>query len=371
MEVSLYIHWPYCVSKCPYCDFNSHVRDSLDEKAYYDALIKNALYTQSITPYTKLKTIFFGGGTPSLMSPSLVESILNSIQTIWSFNDDIEISLEANPNAVDVQKLKDFKNVGINRLSLGVQSFNPKDLQFLGRSHSLDDALNAIHMARSIYDRFSFDLIYARPKQTMDNWKNELNQAFQFDPTHLSLYQLTIEPETPFERYYKRGDFQLPKDSLSADLYEMTQEMTLAHGLPRYEISNHAKNGQECRHNLTYWRYEDYMGIGPGAHGRITNHEGQKMATRQKRAPETWMKMDLHGYDVFDEVDKDEQRIEQLLMGMRLEEGFDRNTFLSLVNPDRIQKLIDEQLLIDNNQIIKPTSAGFLCLNQVLSYLIN
>ena len=285
---ALYIHWPFCLSKCPYCDFNSHARERVDaarwERAYLAELERAAAETKGRT----LASVFFGGGTPSLMPPETVAAILDRVRALWPAAPDIEITLEANPGASEAARFRAFRDAGVNRLSIGVQALDDAALQFLGRKHSAAEALAAVERAASIFDRFSFDLIYARPDQSVADWQAELARALSFAGEHLSVYQLTIEPGTAFHTAYQRGDFALPEEDTAADLYETTRDFLGAAGLHAYEISNHARPGAESRHNLTYWRYGDYAGIGPGAHGRLMLG-ARKFATCQQRLPETWL----------------------------------------------------------------------------------
>ena len=271
MARSIYIHWPFCARKCPYCDFNSHVREEVDIDRWQRALIKDMRAEAEIAERKPLKSVFFGGGTPSLMPPQLVENLLAEAQSLWGFDSEIEITLEANPSSVEAAKFAALSNAGVNRISIGIQSFDDKALQFLGRLHSANEALEALDTARAHFERVSFDIIYALPGQSAADWRTMLRQALSFDTDHLSLYQLTIEPGTRFASDVRRGLLHPLDDDSAAELYEITQEMTAAAGLPAYEISNHAMPGQESRHNLTYWRYQDYIGIGPGAHGRRAN----------------------------------------------------------------------------------------------------
>ena len=287
--ISLYIHWPFCLSKCPYCDFNSHVRQSINEDAWEKSLIHELQRTAELTGSKSLQSIFFGGGTPSLMHPKTVGKIIETATTLWAPSENLEITLEANPNSVEVNRFKELRLNGVNRISVGIQALNDPDLKVLGRLHSAEEAMKAIGTACSTFDRVSFDLIYARQGQTLKAWEQELKRALEFGTNHLSLYQLTIEPGTAFATLYARGDLILPDDNLSADMFELTQSIMNAHEMPAYEVSNHARSGSECRHNLVYWRYQDYVGVGPGAHGRLTL-DGKKFATRQKKSPEAWLK---------------------------------------------------------------------------------
>ena len=319
----LYIHWPFCKAKCPYCDFNSHVRESIDAGLWQASLLKELDYWANRTGERVLTSIFFGGGTPSLMSPDTVAALISAAKRYWPSAPDVEITLEANPTSVEAGKLRDFKAAGVNRLSLGIQSLHDDALKALGRQHSAKEAMEAIELAAQTFNRFSFDLIYARPDHKVEAWREELTRALDFGPQHLSVYQLTIEPGTKFATLWQRGDLVIPDDDTGAALYDVTQEILEARGLPAYEVSNHAAPGQECRHNLTYWRYEDYVGIGPGAHGRVTIGP-QKLATRTHRAPEEWLaRINSYGHGLVEEtpVPLEDQCDEMLLMGLRLREG--------------------------------------------------
>jgi putative oxygen-independent coproporphyrinogen III oxidase len=380
MTFGIYIHWPFCKSKCPYCDFNSHVHDKIDHKLWRDSYIKELDYWAELTKGNVVDTVFFGGGTPSLMEAETVADILAHIQKKWRVSNNWEVTLEANPTSFETEKFRDFYMAGVNRVSIGVQSFVEQDLKFLGREHSPDQARFAILEAQKIFSRVSFDLIYARPKQTIEGWQAELSDALKIATGHMSLYQLTIERGTPFHTRYARGEFQIPEQDLAADLYDMTQEMMDGAGLPAYEISNHARGGDESRHNLIYWRYNDYAGVGPGAHGRLTL-KSQKLATRAHRAPEIWLdKVEKSGQGLhpFEEVDPLARLQEALMMGLRLKEGVpisrlesafagDLHTVLS---PLKIKRLVDEGILLDGPDLIKTTPQGFKCLNAVLGYLL-
>ncbi|WP_420145699.1 radical SAM family heme chaperone HemW [Sphingobium sp.] len=337
---ALYIHWPFCVSKCPYCDFNSHVRDSVDVDAWQAALLADMAHEAALTGGRPLSSIFFGGGTPSLMPPALVERLIDAAQRHWGFTPDIEITLEANPNSVEAARFADLAAAGINRTSLGLQALEDRALHFLGRAHDVAEGLAALDTAQSVFDRVSFDLIYARPDQGEADWQAELARALSFGTGHLSLYQLTIEPGTRFATLVAQGKLTPADPDHGATLYELTQAMTGAAGIPAYEISNHARPGQESRHNLTYWRYGDYAGIGPGAHGRRGG-----MATLRHKKPENWMgAVDRNGHGIQSEepLAGDDRAREALLMGLRLGEGVDlaRIAALSGIGVDR---LIDER----------------------------
>ena len=322
----LYIHWPFCLSKCPYCDFNSHVRHAaIDEARFLRAYETEIAATAARVPGRTISTIFFGGGTPSLMQPSSVAAILDAAGKHWMMAPDVEVTLEANPTSVEAERFRGFRAAGVNRVSLGVQALDDGALKELGRLHSAQEALDAVAIARSAFDRYSFDLIYARGGQTIESWKAELKRAIGEAAEHLSLYQLTIEPETPFFGLHAAGKLKLPDNDLARDFYDATQEICGAHGLPAYEISNHARAGAECRHNLVYWRGHDYAGIGPGAHGRL-DIGGRRYATATEKRPEAWlMRVETNGHGlVVDEALTSEERADEfLLMGLRLAEGID------------------------------------------------
>ncbi len=373
--LSIYIHWPFCLSKCPYCDFNSHVRQSIDEIAWQNALIHELKRTFNLTGPRQLQSIFFGGGTPSLMHPKTVGVIIEAATTLWTPSKDLEITLEANPNSVEVTRFKELRQNGVNRISVGIQALNDPDLKLLGRQHSAEEAMKAIETAISTFDRVSFDLIYARPGQTLEAWEHELSNALAFGTTHLSLYQLTIEPGTAFAPLFARGDLVLPEENLSADMFELTQSIMEKNGMPAYEIANHAKAGAECRHNLVYWRYQDYAGVGPGAHGRLSLNE-KKYATRQKKSPEAWLKAIAeqgHGDEEVQELSAFEQDHERLMMGLRLTEGVNcRLTNLSIdqtISMKALDALIEEGYLKKEDLYLIATAAGRQRLNAVLEHL--
>ena len=319
MARALYIHWPFCLRKCPYCDFNSHVREEVDTEHWKHTFFRELTFEQ---PHGEpLRSIFFGGGTPSLMPPALVGALLEEAERLYGFTSDIEITLEANPSSVEAGKFAALAAVGINRVSLGIQALNDADLRFLGRLHSAKDAQTSLMIAQTCFDRVSIDLIYARPGQAQADWERELGRALQFGTDHLSLYQLTIEPGTRFATDVRRGAFTPLADDPAADLFVLTRSMTAAAGRPAYEISNHAAPGQESRHNLAYWRYEDYLGIGPGAHGRRGG-----VATRRHKKPENWLAaVAEHGHGVAEQhvLGPSALASEALLMGLRLTEGID------------------------------------------------
>ena len=341
----VYVHWPFCASKCPYCDFNSHVRaGGIDEARFVRACVREVDHWAVLAPGREVTSIFFGGGTPSLMSPNAVATVLDAIAGAWRLAPGVEITLEANPSSVEAARFRGYRAAGVNRVSLGVQSLIEADLRALGRRHTVDEALAAIEVARSTFDRFSFDLIYARPNQTPDLWREELARALSIAGRHLSLYHLTIEPETPYAALHARGKLTVPDGEAAHALYEVTQELTEREGLPAYEISNHAARGEECRHNLTYWRYGEYAGIGAGAHGRVTR-SGARLATSTERSPERWLarvEVDGHGMIEQQALNRGEQADEALLMGLRLSEGLDLMRFAAVCGMTPAGPAIDE-----------------------------
>ncbi|MBB3965608.1 radical SAM family heme chaperone HemW [Rhizobium metallidurans] len=373
----VYVHWPFCAAKCPYCDFNSHVRHQpVDQERFTAAFLKEMATMRQLSGPKTVTSIFLGGGTPSLMNPSTVAAILDGIAREWNMPDGIEITMEANPSSVEAERFRGYRAAGVNRVSLGVQALNDRDLKFLGRLHDVEDALKAIKLARDIFPRMSFDLIYARPKQTVEEWERELKQAISYAVDHLSLYQLTIEEGTPFFGLHKMGKLVVPDDDQSALLYEATQAITAAEGMPAYEVSNHARPGAESRHNLTYWRYGDYAGIGPGAHGRLTRGP-VKLATATERKPEAWLELverDGHGMLDQEQLGYDEQADELLLMGLRLTEGVDLARWQQLSGRDPDPKR--EEFLLEHgfierigNSRIRCTPSGMLILDSVVADL--
>tara|TARA_B100000767_G_scaffold158326_1_gene148719 strand:- start:498 stop:1655 length:1158 start_codon:yes stop_codon:yes gene_type:complete len=373
----IYVHWPFCAAKCPYCDFNSHVRKSVDQKRWLTAICLELKNNASRTSGRIVNTIFFGGGTPSLMEPETVSGIINEISLLWELAPDIEISLEANPTSVEAQKFSDFSNAGVNRLSMGIQSLRNNDLKALGRMHTVIEARNAFDIAKKYFHRVSFDLIYARQGQLISDWKAELLEASAMAVDHLSLYQLTIEAGTRFGDLYDRGKLKgLPDDSLAADMYDATQELTFLNNMPAYEISNHALNGAESRHNLIYWRYGDYVGVGPGAHGRITS-KGNRIATVTTQNPEDWLRnVELKGTATSDDeiIKPRDQAAEYLMMSLRLTEGLDMNRFENLCGTALDNQVIDKNiqnglLKVNNNNLIA-TQRGKIILNTVIKDLL-
>jgi putative oxygen-independent coproporphyrinogen III oxidase len=377
--LALYIHWPFCLSKCPYCDFNSHVRESIDIDLWKKALLADLQSFAAHTENFKVSSIFFGGGTPSLMPPPLVESLLKAIAAQYTLSSHVEITLEANPTSVEIDNFQALSSAGINRLSLGVQSLNAKDLKFLGRTHSLEDALRAIHISDQFFKRRSFDLIYTLPGQSIDMWQTELEKALGLAGDHLSLYQLTIEQGTPFYLAHHRGDFQMASEDISDTFFEWTHGFMKDRGYPAYEVSNFAKPGQECQHNKHYWFYDDYIGIGPGAHSRLTI-DGKKHALRRHRSPEEWLKIvEDRGNGMHKDVIIEGHTLveEYLMMRMRLVEGFSLEAFLEKTGqnlfdciPEQRFRALETEGLLTINNTITPTFNGLKKLNAVLGFLL-
>ena len=371
----IYIHWPFCASKCPYCDFNSHVRhNGVDQKMFVEAYVKEIAHMASLAPNREVTSIFFGGGTPSLMEPQTVETILNEVSKNWSVSANCEISMEANPSSVEAERFQAYRSLGVNRVSLGVQSLDDAQLKFLGRLHSASEAIRAIEIARETFPRISFDLIYARPQQTAKAWEAELKSALELSADHLSLYQLTIEQGTAFFDLHECGKLSPLPENTSAELYELTQDMTHTAGFQTYEISNHAKPGAECQHNLVYWRGQDYAGIGPGAHGRLSVNEG-RLATATIKNPEEWWQQVMvkdHGMIEKFALLPEEHADELLLMGLRLAEGFDPSRYETLTQkrfePEKISFLENLGMIemLDDGRV-KATLKGFLLLDAVVA----
>jgi len=371
--LAFYVHWPFCVSKCPYCDFNSHVRSSIDQEQWREALLADLAHEARLLPDRRLTSIFFGGGTPSLMEPATVEAIIGAATSHWSAAPDVEITLEANPNSVEAARFADLSASGVNRLSLGLQSFDDEALRFLGRAHSSREGFRALEIAQRKFRRVSFDLIYALPGDSEASWSATLGQALALGTTHLSLYQLTIEPGTRFATMAARGELEPLDADAAAALYELTDAMTSNAGMPAYEISNHARRGQESRHNLTYWRYGDYAGVGPGAHGRRGG-----MRTERHRKPENFLSgVSRHGHGIAEEAPLStvEAADEMLVMGLRLREGVDagaiaeRFGFDSVVDWDRVGRLARSGHLECDASRIKLTAAGRLLLDHILGQI--
>ena len=371
---AVYVHWPFCAAKCPYCDFNSHVRHGgVDEGSFVAALARELAFQREMSRSDDVQSIFFGGGTPSLMSPKAVDTILEAIARLWPVAADAEITLEANPSSVETDRFAGYRAAGINRVSLGIQALNDPDLKSLGRLHNLAEAKAALATAFKTFDRVSFDLIYARPGQTPERWRDELGEALTYGASHLSLYQLTIEEGTPFAALHASGKLVTPPDTQAAALYEITQELTEASGLPAYEISNHARPGQECRHNLVYWRYGTYAGAGPGAHGRLLTPDGRRIATSTERNPERWRDLvTRQGHGMIEQVPVSaaEQTDEMLLMGLRLAEGIDLDRIAAMagrpVRVARLQGLLDEGLVTLEGRRLRATPVGRPILNHIV-----
>ncbi|MCB1538093.1 MAG: coproporphyrinogen III oxidase [Rhodospirillales bacterium] len=371
--IALYVHWPFCKAKCPYCDFNSHVRAGVDDAAWAAALLRELEYTAGQLGARRVTSIFFGGGTPSLMAADTVAAVIAAAGRVWMLADDCEITLEANPTSVEAGKFRDFRAAGVNRVSIGVQSLVPADLAALGRQHSVEEARAAVDLAARIFPRYSFDLIYARPGQTPDAWENELRAALSMAGDHLSAYQLTIEPNTQFFTLYHSDRLKIPDEDQAAIFYEITQNMMDAHGMPAYEVSNHARPGCESRHNLTYWRYGEYAGIGPGAHGRVFL-SSDWLATRTHRAPEVWLervRADGHGYHPFEAIDARARFEERLMMGLRLREGVALDGLeQGGLNLGLVPELQAAGLLADVPGRLVPTQAGRLVLTSLNAALL-
>jgi putative oxygen-independent coproporphyrinogen III oxidase len=378
--LGVYVHWPFCKAKCPYCDFNSHARAGVDQERWRNALLKELEHAAREAPQRRVETIFFGGGTPSLMEPATAGAVVERVKALWDTAAELEITLEANPTSVEAGRFAALAETGVNRVSLGVQAFDPAALGFLGREHSVDEAVAAIDIARRHFARYSFDLIYARPGQTAEAWAGELDQALALAGEHLSLYQLTIEHGTRFFTDHARGAFILPGEEQAAELFELTQTRLAAAGLPAYEISNHARPGAACRHNLIYWRYQDYVGIGPGAHGRFAEASG-KRATRRASGPEAWLAaVERAGNGTAETslvVGRDLVE-EALMMGLRLADGIDRTQFAQATGADPVTALGEARLgpllaagyLDVDATHFKATPAGRQRLNAVLKHLI-
>ena len=374
--LALYIHWPFCVSKCPYCDFNSHVRDSVDQAAWRAALLADMAHEAAVAPRRPLTSIFFGGGTPSLMPPETVASLIEAAQAHWGFADGIEITLEANPSSVEAARFADLVRAGINRVSLGLQALDNEALAFLGRAHDVDEALAALDVAQANFARVNFDLIYARPGQSLDDWEAELARALGFGTSHMSLYQLTIEPGTRFATLVAQGKLLPPDPDHGALLFELTGALTAAAAIPAYEVSNHARAGEESRHNLSYWRYDDYLGIGAGAHGRRGG-----LATLRHKKPENWMNgvaRNSHGLQSETLLLPADRASEALLMGLRLREGVDLDRIAArsgiardaLLNSPMVARFETLGLMNTSGSRINVTAAGMLLLDHILGEIV-
>lgn len=378
-KIAIYIHWPFCLSKCPYCDFNSHVSDSIDIEAWEEAYMKEIESYSYKIQNLNISSVFFGGGTPSLMPAKLVEKIINKLASFGKITTDTEITLEANPTSVEAQKFIDFKSAGINRISIGVQSLRAGDLKFLGREHNVTEALSAIELARKTFDHYSFDLIYARPGQSLKAWQEELKDTMKIAGGHISLYQLTIEKGTPFYKKHFKGDFILPDNDIAADMYNFTNEYLSDNGYNLYEISNYAKKGEECRHNLSYWHYDEYIGIGPGAHSRI--HDNGIKAVMNIHAPSKWLeevKMNGSGIQKNESLTKQEIIEEILMMGLRLKTGINdkrlceltHSLFKDVINQDHLKQYIELGFLDLTNNQLRLTDKGLLMHSYIVPRLI-
>ena len=378
MAFGVYVHWPFCAAKCPYCDFNSHVREQIEEDAWVDGIMSELGWVaQKQGDRPVVETIFFGGGTPSLLQGKSVGRILQKIAALWPMANDAEITLEANPASADAARFADYRAAGVNRVSLGVQALNDADLKKLGRLHDVAEARAALKMAMGVFDRVSLDLIYARPGQSDAAWRGELKEALDFGTGHLSLYQLTIEPETPYALLHRNGSLQIPDDDMAAGLYETTQELTEAAGVPAYEISNHARPGAESRHNLIYWRYGEYAGVGPGAHGRL-NLGGRRTATAAIKLPERWrdtVGKSGHGFAERMTVSNDEASREHLLMNLRLAEGLDLAAYEqrwgARPQAQKITAMAQQGFVTLDGDTLTATPSGRLLLNSVIEKLLN
>ncbi|MEM7742410.1 MAG: radical SAM family heme chaperone HemW [Pseudomonadota bacterium] len=372
----VYVHWPFCLAKCPYCDFNSHVSRTVDHAAWADALLEEARHMRSLTGPRAADTVFFGGGTPSLMPPATVARVITQIDRLWGLAPGAEITLEANPTSVEAAKFRDYAAAGVNRLSMGVQALNDADLKALGRTHTAAEARAAFDIAREAFNRVSFDLIYARRDQTVPEWERELQEALSMAIDHLSLYQLTIEPGTRFGELADLGRRLNAPDERAAEMFEVTQALTENAGMPAYEISNHARPGAESRHNLIYWRYGDYAGIGPGAHGRIT--AGGRTGTATRRDPADWLEtvgMDGHAIEETETLTPEDQAAEYLMMSLRLREGSDMSRYRTLsgaaVSEARVAALVSSGHLIRSGNRLIATDRGRITLNTVLMELMH
>ena len=377
MALALYIHWPFCLKKCPYCDFNSHVRDGVDMAAWEAALLADMAFERAATGPDMLTSIFFGGGTPSLMPPALVERLIGEATRLWDAAPDLEITLEANPSSVEAAAFADLAKAGVNRVSLGLQSLDDQALRFLGRLHDAREGIAALEVAQRAFDRVSFDLIYARPGQSIAEWQAELSRALSFGTGHLSLYQLTIEPGTRFATDHRLGRFALPEDDVAAEIFSLTRSMTAEAGLPAYEVSNHARAGQESRHNLTYWRYGDYAGIGPGAHGRR-----RSTATQRHRKPENFLSAtdrNGHGMSESRTLPASEQAAEALMMNLRLEEGVDPGAMArrfgidaeAMIDAEKARLYEDLGLIRRADARLHVTASGMVVLDALLGELVS
>ena len=373
----IYLHWPYCESKCPYCDFNSYVEKNVNWYEWELSFLSQLGFYYQETGDRKVNSIFFGGGTPSLMNPKLVSNIINHISNLWGFEDTVEITLEANPSSVESRRFAEFKTAGVNRVSIGVQALNNVDLKKLGRLHSVQDALNAIEIGKDTFDRVSFDLIYARQDQKLQDWELELKKALTLEPDHLSLYQLTIEPNTTFGNLKEKGKLSgLPDENLGGDLYHLTNNLCYKFGLNPYEVSNYSRKNHESIHNKIYWNYGDYLGVGPGAHGRITTQKG-RFATQNYYSPIKWQKNALNnaGESIRTLINGKDQADEMAMMGLRLNSGFSKERYFRLsgkkLNEKTLTFLISDNLITVENNFIKATDQGRVVLNSLILNILS
>jgi len=376
----IYVHWPFCLSKCPYCDFNSHVRDQVDQDRWRRAMLCEIDHTADHWDGDTVTSIFFGGGTPSLMPPETVAAIIERIDERWGLSTDVEITAEANPTSVESGRFSELRKAGVNRVSLGVQAFDDDVLSFLGRGHSAKEAIGAIEIAATHFGRYSFDLIYARPDQTLPGWHQELDRALALAGSHLSLYQLTIERGTPFYGLWRQGSLKPLEDDPAAEMFEATQTRLSDAGLPAYEISNHAAPGAECRHNLLYWQYGNYAGIGPGAHARLGKN-GEKFAVERRKLPERWLQMveqEGHGTRQAEALASDDRLAELVLMGLRMHRGIPHARFLAetgkpmeeCLNSEALQTYSDLQLIENDQDVLRATDTGRSRLNTIIDGLL-
>ena len=372
----IYVHWPFCKAKCPYCDFNSHVRHhDVDAMSFAKALTAELKWFADITPGRKVSSIFFGGGTPSLMPPAAVAEVIDQIAQLWPVTETVEITLEANPTSVEAENFRGYRTAGVNRVSVGVQALNETDLKALGRQHTPDEALKAFRLAAKVFPRVSFDMIYARPQQTLDGWRDELTRALGEQEGHMSLYQLTIEPGTVYFDLHAKGALIVPDEDKATDLFELTQTLTEKHGLSAYEVSNHASEGQESRHNLLYWRYGEYVGVGPGAHARIAEGENRRAIVMEKY-PETWRKLvNEKGHGIVEDnvVLPVDQASEYLIMGLRVSDGIDLSRYENLkgqpMDPTKIAGLKSLGLIKREGPRLMATTQGRRLLNALITEL--
>jgi oxygen-independent coproporphyrinogen-3 oxidase len=380
-DLAIYIHWPFCKSKCPYCDFNSHVRESVEQQRWKMALLRELDHMAARMPERTVGSIFFGGGTPSLMPPATVQALIERVYTRWKTSETLEITLEANPTSIETDSFVNFRNAGVNRVSLGVQSLDDAELAFLGREHKAAEALKAVERARATFDRYSFDLIYARPHQTLAAWEKELTQALAHIEGHMSLYQLTIEQNTAFHHAYAKGGFTLPDEADAAALYRLTEEVLKSRGLLAYEVSNYARPGEESRHNLAYWKGEDYIGVGPGAHGRLTIG-GKRIATQTLKSPERWLEnveKNGHALEAWQPLEALQDIEERVMMGLRLAEGIDAQRFRQqtgsaleeCIHPGKRALYEKQGLLVESAARLQTTFAGRLVLNRLTAELLS